>query len=90
MDWKEGAKWFIIIVGAGVAGELVMLLINKSVTLKAEAVAKETARAEVERVIEAAVAQLQNQQNIQVKTGAAPTPQVYISPQKEQAYSYQL
>jgi hypothetical protein len=82
MDWKEGAKWFIVIVGAGVAGELVMLLINRTVTVKAEAVARETARTEVERVIQSAVAQLQAQQTIK--------PPTYIAPQKDQGYVYQM
>ncbi len=84
MEWKEGAKWFVIIVGAGVAGEVVMMLINRTVTAKAEAVARETARAEVQNVISSAVAQLQAQQ-IQAKS-----PPVYVAPQKESGYVYQM
>ncbi len=86
MEWKEAGKWFVVIVGAGVAGELLMMLVNRSVTAKAEAVARETAQVEVERLVATAVQRMQTQ-NLQIKTNQAPP--LMIANQKD-AYPIQI
>jgi len=55
MDWKEGAKWFGILVGAG----LISTVIEMALTRYVKVAATQAAHEEVERVVTAAVQQLQ-------------------------------
>lgn len=82
MDWKEAAKWFGLIVVAGVAGEAVWLIISGQLKATAATVARAEARTEVDRVITAAVQQL----------NARPQAMVADAPPKPQSngYVYQL
>jgi hypothetical protein len=57
MDWKEGAKWFVVIVAAsGVSAVITMVLENHF-----KGTARNEARAEVDRVMSAAVERFQTQ-----------------------------
>jgi hypothetical protein len=56
MEWKEAGKWFLVIVAAGVVGELISMLIEKQVST----VAKAETREEMENIVNAAVQNLQS------------------------------
>jgi hypothetical protein len=89
MDWKEAAKWVGILVAAGLISTAIELFIEWKLTGPAVVTAaRAEARAEVDRVISAALQQ--SHARAPVKPSSTPQPKMYTPPQTEQGYIYQL
>jgi hypothetical protein len=89
MDWKEGAKWVGILVFAGVISAGIEIALQNWLTGQAKAAAKTEARAEVDRVMTAALQQMNTQRasNSPKLVGDQPT----VPRQSDQrGYSYQF
>jgi hypothetical protein len=78
MEWKEAGKWILVIAAGGVIATILEMVITNKIAVEAKA----AAHAEVERVVTAAVQQLQAQQQ--------PKPPQYVQPQKQEGYIYQM
>lgn len=83
MDWKEAAKWIGILVAAGLVSTAIELFIEWKLTTPAVvSVARAEARAEVDRVMTAAVKQAQAR--------TAPNEPKYVPSQQQNGYIYQV
>jgi hypothetical protein len=80
MEWKEAGKWILVIAAGGVIATILEMVITNKIAVEAKA----AAHTEVERVITAAVQQLQAQQQQPIK------PPQYVQPQKQEGYIYQI
>ena len=91
MDWKEGAKWLALLVGAGLITAVIEVVIENQISGTAKTAARVEARAEVQRTITAAIQQssIQQQQlrNSRVtsssSTQTAYTPNVAVDPKQQ-------
>ena len=86
MEWKEAAKWIGILVAAGLVSTAIELLVEWKFTTPAVVnVARAEARAEVDRVMTAAV------QRAQARTApVANNEPKYVQPQQQSGYIYQV
>jgi hypothetical protein len=88
MDWKEALKWIGVLVAAGMIGTVLELVIEAKLTGPAAVnTARAEARAEVDRIMAQALTQANKQTAGVVVQKREP---VYVQPQKEVGYAYQM
>jgi hypothetical protein len=91
MDWKEAGKWIGVIVVAGVISAGIEIALERWLTNKTQVAAKAEARAEVEKIMSSAMAQMQRGANANPKLGETPR-LIETAPRQsdQRGYSYQF